>query len=113
MEIEALKWFGSLGVGGVLAGGIFMLYRADRLSERKDALQEKERLEKREDRLVVIIERQATASERLAVLIEKLDETLTEHHRFAASWTERLSHDVGQIHHDVVNLLNRAPRLLP
>lgn len=29
MDAETIKWISSLGVGGVLAGGMFMIYRKD------------------------------------------------------------------------------------
>jgi len=35
MEIETLKWFATLGVGGVLAGMIFWFYRKDVREDRE------------------------------------------------------------------------------
>lgn len=32
MDAEALKWLASLGVGGVIAGGMFLVYRKDALA---------------------------------------------------------------------------------
>lgn len=32
MTVEEMKWFATLGVGGVLAGVMFFFYRADRQS---------------------------------------------------------------------------------
>lgn len=104
MDFDA-QWLASLGVGGILAGGVFLAYRQEFLKERKNGSEQKDRQDRREERLLAIIERHAAASEKLISTIEKLDETLTEHHRFATAWTEKLADDVKEIRHDVKNLL--------
>ena len=80
IDIETIKTLSALGVGGILASLIFVFYRQDFLRERDGARNERERQEKREDRLLQVIERNAAASERLAVTIDKLGSTITEHH---------------------------------
>jgi hypothetical protein len=80
IDIDTIKTLSALGVGGILASLIFVFYRQDFLRERDGARVERERQEKREDRLLQVIERNAAASERLAVTIDKLGGTMTEHH---------------------------------
>lgn len=79
IDIDTIKTLSALGVGGLLASVIFVFYRQDFLRERDTAHAERERQERREDRLLQVIERNAAASERLAVTIDKLGTTLTEH----------------------------------
>jgi hypothetical protein len=66
MDLESVKWFASLGVGGILAGMMFLAYRRDFLNWREKA-------NEREDRLLTIIERNAAAQERLIVAAEKVE----------------------------------------
>lgn len=80
IDIDTIKTLSALGVGGILASLIFVFYRQDFLRERDGARNDRERQEKREDRLLQVIERNAAASERLAVTIDKLGSTITEHH---------------------------------
>ena len=77
-DLDLIKTLSPLGVGGLLAVVIFIFYRLDFLRGRKNHQGERERQEKREERLFDIIERNAAASERLAVTIENLG-TMLEH----------------------------------
>jgi hypothetical protein len=79
IDIDTIKTLSALGVGGILASLIFVFYRQDFLREREGARNDRERQEKREDRLLQVIERNAAASERLAVTIDKLGSTITDH----------------------------------
>ena len=67
-----LKFLTPLGVGGLLAYVMFFFYRQDFLRERVRHEADRERLERREDRLLQVIERNAAAYERLAVTIDNL-----------------------------------------
>ena len=75
-DLDLIKTLSPLGVGGLLAIVIFIFYRLDFLRERKNHQAERDRQEKREERLFDIIERNAAASERLAVTIENLGKML-------------------------------------
>ena len=78
IDIDTIKTLSALGVGGILASLIFVFYRQDFLRERDGARVERDRQDKREDRLLQVIERNAAASERLAVTIDKLGTTITD-----------------------------------
>ena len=67
-----LKFLTPLGVGGLLAYVMFLFYRQDFLRERARHEGDRDRQERREDRLLQVIERNAAAYERLAVTIENL-----------------------------------------
>lgn len=67
-----LRFLTPAGVGGLLAYAMFLFYRQDFLRERTRHEADRERLERREDRLLHVIERNSAASERLAVTIENL-----------------------------------------
>jgi hypothetical protein len=70
-DLELIRTLSPLGVGGLLAVVLFIFYRLDFLRERQNHVVERER-QKREERLLDMIERNATAAERLAVTIENL-----------------------------------------
>ena len=72
IDLETIKTLSALGVGGIVASLIFVFYRKDFLRERESAHSERERQERREGRLLQVIERNAAASERLAVTIDRL-----------------------------------------
>lgn len=76
-DLELIKALSPLGVGGLLAVVIFVFYRLDFLRDRQNHAVERERQAKREERLLDMIERNAAASERLAVTIETLCTMLT------------------------------------
>ena len=80
IDLETIKTLSALGVGGALASLMFVFYRQDFLRERENGRAERERQERREDRLLQVIERNAAASERLALTIEKLGVSLGERH---------------------------------
>ena len=82
-DLELIKAFTPLGVGGLLAGMIFAFYRIDFLRERENHVLDRERQVKREARLLDLIERNAAASERLAVTIECLAKTLDREERLS------------------------------
>jgi hypothetical protein len=75
-DLDLIKTLSPLGVGGLLAIVIFVFYRLDFLRERQNHQVDRERQAKREERLLDMIERNATASERLAVTIENLGKML-------------------------------------
>jgi hypothetical protein len=75
-DLELIRALSPLGVGGVLAVMIFVFYRLDFLRERNNHQAERERLAKREERLLDIVERNAAASERLAATIDSLGKML-------------------------------------
>ena len=62
---ELLKLLSPMGVGGILAGMMFWFYRQDRLQ-----------CNKREDKMLDVIETNARISERLAMNIEHLADAL-------------------------------------
>lgn len=64
MDGELLKWGASLGVGGILAGGMFAIYRRDALTTREQR-----------DALTAAITRHAVATERIALLLTSYHET--------------------------------------
>lgn len=63
MDLETMKWFASMGVGGVLAGGMFYLYR-------KDALQWQEAWKGQSQMLLTVV-KEVTAA--VTALTGKLD----------------------------------------
>ena len=71
-DLDLIKTLSPLGVGGLLAVVIFIFYRLDFLRERQNHKAECERQADREERLLGMVERNAAASERLAVTIENL-----------------------------------------
>jgi hypothetical protein len=71
IDLETIKTLSALGVGGIVASLIFVFYRQDFLRERENVHVERERQERREDRLLQVIERNAAACERLAVTIDR------------------------------------------
>jgi len=75
-DLDLIKTLSPLGVGGLLAVMIFVFYRLDFLRERHNHQVERERQVKREERLLDIIQRNAAASERLAVTIDNLGKML-------------------------------------
>ena len=81
IDFEGIKGLVPLGIGGVLAGMMFFFYRQDFLRERSNHRAELERQERREDRLLQALERNAAAYERLAVTIDTLGTIITERQR--------------------------------
>ena len=79
IDVETIKTLSALGVGGILAALMFVFYRQDFLRERESARDERERQERREDRLLQVIERNAAAAERLAVTIDRLGVSIADH----------------------------------
>jgi hypothetical protein len=75
-DLDLIKTLSPLGVGGLLAVVIFVFYRLDFLRERQNHKTECERQARREERLLDMIERNAAASERLAVTIDNLGKML-------------------------------------
>ena len=75
-DLDLIKTLSPLGVGGLLAIVIFVFYRLDFLRERQNHQVDRERQAKQEERLLDMIERNAAASERLAVTIENLGKML-------------------------------------
>jgi hypothetical protein len=75
-DLDLIKTLSPLGVGGLLAVVIFVFYRLDFLRERQNHKVECDRQARREERLLDMIERNAAASERLAVTIENLGKML-------------------------------------
>jgi hypothetical protein len=75
-DLELIKTLSPLGVGGLLALVIFLYYRLDFLRERQNHKAERERQATLEKRLLDLIERNATASERLAITIDNLGKLL-------------------------------------
>src|SRR5437016_4447051 len=74
MDIELIKMLSPLGVGGLLASVIFHFYRQDFLRERNNHQAERERL-------LLALERNAAAYERLSVTIENLGVLITDRGR--------------------------------
>lgn len=88
MEPDGLRWLATLGVGGALAAGMFLAYRWDFLRERRNHRTERELAKQREDRLLLVLERnaaaaerQAATNERLAQAVESLEKTVIREHR--------------------------------
>lgn len=108
LDLEVLKWGAQQGAGWVAAAVMVWVYRRDHLRKQAGLREAHERRDAREERLLVIIERHATAGEALVQTIAKLDATLIEHHRFAAAWTERLGAQIDAIPGKLV-LLEQVP----
>lgn len=98
---EFVKWAAAQGAGWVAAIIVCYFYRRDVMKKNGDVLRS-------EGRLFDMIERYSSATERLVGAIDKLDGTLGEHQRFVSMSLERLTRDVGEVSHDVKNLLNRS-----
>ena len=67
MDLETLKWFSSLGVGGILAGVMFWFYQ----KHSKAALNESYR---REDRAIAVMDRLSTALSELSAAFHAAQE---------------------------------------
>jgi len=63
MDLDISRWFATLGVGGTIGGIIFWFYRLDRL-----------RCEKNHELMLSLIERTATANEKVAQKLEQFFE---------------------------------------
>jgi hypothetical protein len=72
IEPEYLKFFASLGVGGVLAGMIFYFSRQDQKKHEKDLLLRNEECEAREDKLIEVITKNTQGFERLCGALNTL-----------------------------------------
>ena len=96
MDPELLKWFASLGVGGALAGGMFLAYR-------KDVLGKVDRTEIERATLLEVIARHAKATEHLAGALES-------HHQTEVATMDRIEGYSREAMHDVKNLLDRTAR---
>lgn len=107
-NIEFIRWAAAQGAGWVAAGLVWYFYRRDILKRNSDMAVAHVRRDAQEGRLFDLIERYASATERLVGAIDKLEVTLTEHQRFASNAADRLARDVGEVSHDVKNLLNRS-----
>ena len=82
MDIEGLKWFATLGVGGVLAGFMFWFYRRDFIRERVDTRAQ-------QDRVLSIAENTAVALTKLGTGIEVLSKAAADSQdRAVANFTE-------------------------
>jgi hypothetical protein len=69
MDTDLLKWLGSLGVGGVLAGGMFWVYR-------KDSLYMQERLLAMANRLLDTLEDVHRSMTQVSTLLHRLAQRL-------------------------------------
>ena len=111
-DLEMVKLAAQQGGGYVLAIVVLAFYRLDHLKKQKGLREAHERRDAREENLLEIIERQATASEALVRMIEQLDATLTEHHRIETAWGERLGVQVdtvpGKIRHELAPLFEQV-----
>ncbi len=107
MDFESLKWLSSLGVGGAVAVVVFHAYRRDFLRERADSEARRDRAERREDRLLAVLERNATASERLAASVDTFAIVVTK----LSDQHDAQNLQMAQLAHDVKNLLAR--RVVP
>ena len=65
MDAETIKYFSTLGVGGIIAGFMFLIYRQDHTR----VVELHARSTQREDLLVSILQRNAVANEALAQTI--------------------------------------------
>ncbi len=81
IDLDVVRSLMPLGVGGLLAAVIFHFYRQDFLRERTSHHEERERLERREDRLLQALEHNAAAYERLSATIDGLAAIITERRR--------------------------------
>ncbi len=64
MDADTLKWLASLGVGGVLAGGMFLVYR-------KDMKVNSEAWRGQSEMLMVVVKENTAAITALIGLVEK------------------------------------------
>lgn len=112
MDLDLLKWAANQGGAWLALIVILVLYRKDHMHKQTTLREAHDRRDKREDRLLEIIERHATAAEGLVNVITKLDSTLAEHHRFAVAQTEKLTEHImalpGKVSHDVAGFVERT-----
>lgn len=88
MDAEFTKWLATLGVGGVLAGLMFMFYR-------KDVKQYTELWKTATDQLISIVKDNTVSNTRLIALIETQERNALRKEDIAALVERRLS-DVEQ-----------------
>lgn len=69
IDTETLSWLASLGVGGVLAGAIFAIYR-------KDAVQWQDAWRGQSQMLVEVVKENTSSNVKLITLIEALMDRL-------------------------------------
>lgn len=74
--MEGMEWLASLGVGGVLAGGMFLFYRRDFLRERSNSKENKEMRIQREKVFIALVEGNAKSNAELTASIHELKEVL-------------------------------------
>lgn len=98
MDPELVKWFASLGVGGALAGGMFLAYR-------KDVLSRGISIDVERKALLETIARHAAATERLVTV-------LAGHHETEVAALDRIEGYAREASHDTKNLLDRLPRVV-
>jgi hypothetical protein len=72
IDPEYIKFFSSLGVGGVLAGMIFFYSRKDSKKHEEDWIKKEVECEGREDKLIGVITKNTEGFERLCGAINKL-----------------------------------------
>lgn len=70
--MEELKWLTSLGVGGVLAGAIFVFYRRDFLRERRQNGRREQEKDFQVGKLLEVLERNTRAWEKNDAATNKL-----------------------------------------
>lgn len=78
MDLEALKALGGMGVGGVLAGMMFLFYRKDFLRQRNGSREAQERRDRRDDLMIDVVARNASALEGLRQAIEYQGQVIRE-----------------------------------
>lgn len=69
MTVEEMKWFATLGVGGVLAGITFYFYRLDRMASEAALKQVNEQSRKISDELLEVVKQNTRAVQSLTETI--------------------------------------------
>ena len=69
MTVEEMKWFATLGVGGVLAGITFYFYRLDRMASEKALREVNEQSRKISDELLEVVKQNTRAVQSLTETI--------------------------------------------
>lgn len=76
MTVPDAQWFTALGVGGILAWGMFHVYRKDAEIHRQDMLRLTDQWKGQSDLLVAVVKENTACQQRLADIVDHLSRNL-------------------------------------
>lgn len=76
VEFESVKWLATLGVGGVMAGGMFLFYRKDSNDKGKRVEELAEGNGRLAETVLDVVQKNAAASVQLAAAVDQMTDLL-------------------------------------